>query len=72
MKLYFDDGSFLELSVESDNNLFLSLCARREFNEVTMSSVKLSKEQTEELIEFIKESFNKSSLREKNMKGERK
>jgi len=53
MKIDFEDGSFLEILFVGGSKLSFTLCARQDFNKVTMTSIDLSPDQTKEVIEFL-------------------
>ena len=51
MKIEFDDGSFLQVE-KQDRGLVIIQCAKKD-RKVSMSSVRLTQEQTQQLLNFL-------------------
>lgn len=53
MRIIFDDGSFLELESLTDDSVRLILCGIKGYNQTTMSTADLNKEQVTKIINFL-------------------
>jgi hypothetical protein len=52
MKIEFDDKSYLEL-IEKNKELIVILCGNKSKNQLTVSSVKLSLKQVQQIVDFL-------------------
>jgi len=55
LKIPFDDGSFISFEFDTKESLLkITLCGKKNNKDLTIASVNLSKEQTEQVISFLK------------------